>query len=422
MDAARQDGADAALAAQYEAYPYPPRDPHHERARLVVGSPSHLREIDHWVFGARRPTDRPLRALFAGGGTGDGAIMLATQLQQSGRPGHVAHLDRSAAAQRIAAARAEARGLRNIDFVQGSLLDLSDAARGPFDYIDCCGVLHHLPDPAAGLAALVEVLAPDGGLGLMVYAPHGRTGVYELQDALRTLAPVTEPPAARLDLARRVMRHLPATAWLRQNRNFDDHIAGGDAGLYDLLLNPRDRAYDVASFAALIETAGLRINALIEPARYDPDLLLPDPRLRARAAGLPPLERACLAERLAGNIATHIAYAVRAGAPPLAIDPTDPAAVPVGRDTTAAELAGRLVDGTYPLRFGPLTVLLPLPPRSAALLALIDGRRNVAALAAAAAGNGIDARTFDRLWPALFSALQSANRLVLSPPSGRASS
>ena len=33
------------------------------------------------------------------------------------------------------------------------------------------------------------MLAPGGGLGLMVYAPHGRTGVYMVQDALRMLAP-----------------------------------------------------------------------------------------------------------------------------------------------------------------------------------------------------------------------------------------
>lgn len=81
----------------------------------------------------------------------------------------------------------------------------------PFDYIDCCGVLHHLPDPAEGLRALLSVLAPGGGLGVMVYAPHGRTGVYMLQDALRLLAPAHDPPAARLDVAKRVMRHLPET-------------------------------------------------------------------------------------------------------------------------------------------------------------------------------------------------------------------
>ncbi len=53
------------------------------------------------------------------------------------------------------------------------------------------------------------------------------------------------------------MRHLPETAWLRANRNFGDHIDGGDAGLYDLLLNPRDRAYDVPALLALLDGAGL---------------------------------------------------------------------------------------------------------------------------------------------------------------------
>ena len=45
-------GVDAAdpVRAQYEAYPYPPRDPRDEAKRMIVGSPSHLREVDHWIL------------------------------------------------------------------------------------------------------------------------------------------------------------------------------------------------------------------------------------------------------------------------------------------------------------------------------------------------------------------------------------
>jgi hypothetical protein len=57
------------VKAQYEAYPYPERDPADEAKRLVEGSPSHPVEIDHFLFGGRRDWTRPFRALVAGGGT-----------------------------------------------------------------------------------------------------------------------------------------------------------------------------------------------------------------------------------------------------------------------------------------------------------------------------------------------------------------
>ncbi len=398
------DRTDDLLAAQYEALPYPARDPRAETRHLWIGSPSHLREIDHWLFGRARP----LRALFAGGGTGDGTIMLAQQLAWDGRGGHVTWLDRSSAARRIAEGRAAARGL-DVSFESRSILDLPGSGLGPFDYIDCCGVLHHLPDPAAGLRALLNVLAPDGGLGLMVYAPHGRTGVYMVQDALARLAPAGEPVAARVDVARRVLRHLPATNWLAQNPNFTDHHSGGDAGLYDLLLNPRDRAFTIGAFAALLHDAGLKIACLIEPAAYDPALLLPDPRLRARVAAMAPLERAEVAEALAGNMPTHIAYCVRADVALPARDHRDPACVPIARETTMEAFAQRIrPDGTLPAQFGALTLALPLPRLAAAILRRVDGVRTLADIA-----EPFPAPAFDRAWDETYRALNSLNRLLL---------
>jgi SAM-dependent methyltransferase len=411
------DLTDNRLAAQYEAYPYPHRDPRDEAKRLIVGSPGHLYEIDHWVFGASRPASRPLRALIAGGGTGDATIMLAQQMARDGRPGTVTWLDRSAAALKIAQARAAARGLTNIEWEQRSLLDLPDSDLGPFDYIDCCGVLHHLPDPSAGVRALLSVLAPGGGMGLMVYAPHGRTGIYMIQDALRLLAPEQEEPTARLDVARRVMKHLPETAWLRANRRVTDHLSGGDAGLYDLLLNPRDRAYSVTALHDLLAGAGLLVRCWVEPVRYDPMPLLPDPRLRARVAQLAPLERAAVAEALAGNIAAHIVYCTRTAEPPVRADPFSPDAVAVCREMTGEELAkGVQANNTLVVNLDGLRIPVPLPPMAAAILRLIDGKRRMGEIGELLAARGIDAEAFRRSWQALFPALERINRLLLAAP------
>src|SRR5690242_4451439 len=180
---------------QYELLPYPARDPRDEAKRLIEGSPSHLLELNHYLFAGARDFTRPFRALVAGGGTGDGLIMLAQHLSDKGCPAEIVYLDLSKASRAIAEQRAKVRGLGNITFMTGSLLDLPTLGLGAFDYIDCCGVLHHLADPAAGLAALNRALAPDGGLGVMVYGALGRTGVYPMQAMLKTLAAYAPAPA-----------------------------------------------------------------------------------------------------------------------------------------------------------------------------------------------------------------------------------
>ena len=411
------DSADAALAAQYEAYPYPLRDPRDEAKRLIVGSPSHLREVDHWIFGGRRPAERPLAALVAGGGSGDATVMLAQQMATAGRPGSVTWLDRSAAARRVAEARVAARGLGNVRFEEASLLDLPGSGLGPFDYIDCCGVLHHLPDPLAGLRALVSVLAPGGGIGLMVYAPHGRTGVYMVQDALRLLTPPEEPPADRVEVAKRLWRHLPETNWLRRNPWITDHVKGGDAGIYDLLLNPRDVAFTVPALAALLDAAGLEIRCLVEPFRYDPDSYLPDPRLRERAARLDPVGRAALAEAATGNMGIHIAYCLRKGEAPPPAPWAEPDHIPVLRELDGAKFAASIPrDGALRVMADGLTVVTVLPRLAGAIIARIDGRRRMGEIRDELVGLGVSAEAFARDYAATAAALERVNRMLVAAP------
>src|SRR3546814_298666 len=144
---------DDRVREQYEAYPYPHRDPKDERRRLVEGSPSDLDEIRHYLHGGRLDLDprtrgRPFRALVAGGGTGDAAVMLAQHLANAGATdAEVVYLDMSSASRRIAEARAGERRLTGMRFVTGTIEAVGDVAPGPYDYIDCCGVLHHLASP-----------------------------------------------------------------------------------------------------------------------------------------------------------------------------------------------------------------------------------------------------------------------------------
>jgi SAM-dependent methyltransferase len=295
---------------QYETYPYPERDPADERKRLIEGSPSHPVEIDHFLFGGRRDWSQPFRALVAGGGTGDGLIMLAQKLADIGCPAQITYLDMSEASRAVAEARAEARGLDTIRFVTGDLLTAPEY--GPFDYIDCCGVLHHLPEPDAGFRALEQALAPGGGMGLMVYAPYGRTGVYPLQAAFGRLFK-GDAPEDQVRLARAALDGLPKTNWFPRNGLLGDH-RGSDAGLYDLLLHSRDRPYTVGDLAGALERAGLAPVSFLEPGRYDPQRYLPrGAEIVGRVKSLEPLEKAALAEQLAGNMKTHVVYAARPG-------------------------------------------------------------------------------------------------------------
>jgi SAM-dependent methyltransferase len=411
---------DIRLRAQYESYPYPPRDPADEAKRLVTGSPGHLAEVNHYIFAGRRDFARPFRALAAGGGTGDAAIMLAQQLADAGSGGEVVYLDLSRASAAIAEARARARGLANIRFVRGSIDDLDGLALGTFDYIDCCGVLHHLADPAAGLARLEAALTPDGGMGIMVYAPLGRTGVYHAQTMLRMVADGADDPT-RIALAHTLLAQLPPTNWLRRNPFVGDHLLQGDAGLYDLLLHSRDRAYSVPQLADLVTGAGLRLVTFIEPVRYDPLALVRDEALAGRLRALPWIQRCAFAELLAGNHKTHIFYAVKASneADTVARADSDTVVpVPVGMDG-AAMAKGARPGGRIRSEFDKLPLSLPLPARAGPILAAIDGRRTLAEIHAtvrAAEPHPPDPDTFRAAFEALFAVLNGLNLLFLRRP------
>ncbi|MCH8857620.1 MAG: class I SAM-dependent methyltransferase [Proteobacteria bacterium] len=299
--------------------------------------------MDRWRRSTKKrlPPARPFTALIAGGGTGDGLIMLAQHLADAGVDAEITYLDLSGAARAIAEGRAEARGLEGIRFLSGSLLELGQLAPGPYHYIDCCGVLHHLDSPAAGL--------------------------------------------------------------------------------YDLLLHDVDRAFSVPELAALVADAGLAITGFIEPARYDPASYLADAALLKRLAGLDGLGRAAFAERLAGNMKTHVCYlAPRARAAAALARPDGPEAVPVFRELDGPTLAKGLKPGApLTIEHAGIRLRFPLPRLAAAIARLIDGRASLGEIHRAlrdGPGRGLDWPAFMAEFDRFYAAFNGLNHLLIRRP------
>jgi SAM-dependent methyltransferase len=387
---------------QYEAFPYPERDPKDEKKRLITGSPSLPQEIDHFLFGGARDWQTPLRILVAGGGTGDALIQMTALLTQFGKPYQATYIDLSTASRKIAEARAKTRGLKNITFVTGSLLDAPQY--GPFDYIDCCGVLHHLPDPDAGFQALREAVTPEGGMGFMVYAPYGRSGVYPLQEAFGALFQGLSPKD-KLKAAQRVFEKLPDGHPFKSNPNMNDH-KNGPAGFYDLLLHSQDRSYDVGTLLDTLDRTDWALSGFTVPALYDLS------RLADRPEGMSDRDAMATAERLLGTIRTHTAYVHPADAERRPASGQNRNLVPHLKGVRANALAQAVAQGSK-AKVGSdgLGGTLDLPKSSARLIAAIDGRRSLTQIATA---NGIDPISFGATWAKVEAQLLPWGMLVYS--------
>ena len=136
-----------------------------------------------------------------------------------------------------------------------------------FDQIVCTGVLHHLSDPDAGLRALRDVLARDGAMHIMVYAPYGRAGITMMQDYCRLLGIGVGDEDLR-DLGQTVQAlpvDHPIAGVVKRAKDFAQPNA-----LADALLNPQDRAYSVPQIYDWLERCGLKFGRWYEQAAYLP--------------------------------------------------------------------------------------------------------------------------------------------------------
>jgi SAM-dependent methyltransferase len=164
--AAPSDATSQRVQAQYEANPYP-----RWRSLTVPVPGAALAGLARYVDAATiaRLGHQP-RVLVAGCGTGAHAIPCAVKY---GPRAKVTAIDLSRPSLAYAMRRARSLGVGGITFAQADILALDDRV-GPFDVIECGGVLHHMADPVAGWRALAGRLVPGGVMKLGLYSERAR--------------------------------------------------------------------------------------------------------------------------------------------------------------------------------------------------------------------------------------------------------
>ena len=370
------------VRALYESFPFPARDPGSEDARRLPASRTDiLGKVNHHCFGGKRDFTKQFRVLVAGGGTGDSVIFLAAQLRDT--DAEIVYLDFSDASLSIARRRAAARDLeQRIRWVNGSLLDAGRLGLGPFDYITCLGVLHHLDDPDAGLRSLTDVLAEGGAMGLMVYGRYGRQDIYAVQDLMRLINRYDPDLRSQVANLRAALTGLSPAHLLLRGRNPEQvqALIADEVNIVDTFLHTQDRAYTVPELYRFTEGAGLSVINFtnfgnVARIEYDPDIYIADPALRSRLASRPAPERQAIAELLHGHMYLHTFYAARPGCEPASFG--NPDMVPFFLTAPGAEAAERLqAEGATRVRLSS-GLSLDVAPSTPALacLAMVDGVR-----------------------------------------------
>jgi SAM-dependent methyltransferase len=294
--------------------------------------------------------------------------------------------------------------LENLELRRLSLLNAA-ALGETFDQIICTGVLHHLPDPDAGLRSLRAVLKPGGALHVMVYARYGRAGIYMMQDYCRLLriAPGDEELANLGEALACLPPDHPLSGMLHKVKDF----AQPDA-LADALLHPQDRAYTVPEIHAWLARCGMTFGRWLEQAPYLPQCgAVAQTPHAARLAALAEDDQHAAVELFRGTITQHnfIAYRddhAQAAQPVRFTGEEWRAHVPV-RLPWARRITERVPPGSAAVLLNPMhrhtDIYLPIDAQEDQLLARIDGARTLGEIAQIERMTVQKARAFfEKLW------------------------
>ena len=142
---------------------------------------------------------------------------------------------------------------KHVKLYQCDILDVHKLGAS-FDYIECCGVLHHMQDPLAGLNALCMQLKPGGKIKLALYSTLARQSINQARHFIQVKG--YEPSPDGIRACRKHMideSFVDQTAFpLYQWRDFNSL-----SECRDLLFHVQEISYDLMEIDDMLAQAGL---------------------------------------------------------------------------------------------------------------------------------------------------------------------
>ena len=297
-----------AVANLYNTYPFPP-DP------LSDLEPPGYNWRWNWTSAysfctGMKPATQDIRILDAGCGTGSGTDYLIHLNPEA----EVTAIDLSEKALEVAKERCQRSGTienhaKPVEFFQ---LKLEEATQleGEFDFINCVGVLHHLPEPEKGIQALAQKLKPGGILHIFVYAELGRWEISLMQLAIALLQGDKRGDYRDgVKVGREIFANLPENNRILQQEkklwSLENHR---DESFADMYVHPQEIDYNVETLFDLIDASGLDFVGFSNPKYWQLDRLVGESdELMTRAKDLSDRELYRLIELLDPSL-THYEF------------------------------------------------------------------------------------------------------------------